>query len=258
MASQVALIASDIDGTLLDGAGQLPAANARALHAAHERGVRLALASVRKRDSTSHIARLIGAPCLLITQGGAAIYNLDGALLYEALLPLPLAREIAAFADQAGLPLMATVEEHNYYLPDSHPSIDMRYISGSDVANLRASITKPPSRLVMRGQAAFEALYAVRHYRADGTLYDAVITSPEATKAGALAKVCAHYGIAPAQVLALGDAESDIGMLQLAGIGVAVANAQPEVRAVADWTAPPAHEAGVAAAVEKFVLFPSP
>jgi hydroxymethylpyrimidine pyrophosphatase-like HAD family hydrolase len=43
-------------------------------------------------------------------------------------------------------------------------------------------------------------------------------------------------------------------MLRLAGVGVAVGNAHPSVRAVADWIAPAAAEAGVAAAIRRFVL----
>jgi hypothetical protein len=54
--------------------------------------------------------------------------------------------------------------------------------------------------------------------------------------------------------LALGDAEADIGMLRLAGVGVAVGNAHPEVKAAADWVAPSAGDGGLAAAVRRFVL----
>ena len=94
----------------------------------------------------------------------------------------------------------------------------------------------------------------MRHYSPDGTLYDAVITHAGATKEAALALLCRHWAIDPAQVLALGDSESDIGMLRLAGVGVAPGNAQPSVRAAADWVAPDASDAGVAAAVRRFVL----
>ena len=52
----------------------------------------------------------------------------------------------------------------------------------------------------------------------------------------------------------LGDAEADIGMLRMAGVGVAVGNAHPEVKAAADWVAPSAGDAGLAAAVRRFVL----
>jgi 5-amino-6-(5-phospho-D-ribitylamino)uracil phosphatase len=94
----------------------------------------------------------------------------------------------------------------------------------------------------------------VRHYRPDGTLYDAAITHADATKETALAFLCRAWAIDPSQVLALGDSESDIGMIRMAGVGVAVGNAHPPVKAAADWIAPSAGEAGLAAAVRRFVL----
>jgi hypothetical protein len=262
MTNAIRLIASDIDGTLLDEWGDLPEANARALRAASGRGVHLALASIRKHDSSAHIAGLIGVPCTLITQGGALIYDETGAVIHEAYIGLELARELALFADHEGLPLMATLDEFNLYRPDSHPSIDMRHISGRDVTSLAEVLVRPPSRFVVRGQRAYERLFGafgdaplrwVRHYRGS-ELYDAVLTHPDATKEWALSFVCARLGIRTAAVLALGDAEADIGMLRLAGIGVAMENAQPDVKAAADWIAPRADEAGVAATIERFVL----
>jgi 5-amino-6-(5-phospho-D-ribitylamino)uracil phosphatase len=263
MRQAISLIASDIDGTLLDPAGTLPQANARALREAHARGVRVALASIRKRDSSAHIAELLGVPCILITQGGALIYDEAGATLHESPIQLELAREIARFADRERLPLMATVDEFNLYRPESHPRIDMRYISGSDVPSLAEALHAPPSRLIVRGQAGYDALFAafgdaplrwVRHFSADGSLYDAVLTHTDATKETALGFVCDRLGIAPGAALALGDAEADIGMLRLAGVGVAMGNARADVRAVADWVAPTAAEAGVAAALARFVF----
>jgi 5-amino-6-(5-phospho-D-ribitylamino)uracil phosphatase len=66
--------------------------------------------------------------------------------------------------------------------------------------------------------------------------------------------LCRQWAIAPADVLALGDAEADIGMLRLAGVGVAVGNAHALVKGAADWVAPDAADAGVAAAVRRFVI----
>lgn len=60
----------------------------------------------------------------------------------------------------------------------------------------------------------------------------------------------------PAHVLAMGDGENDIEMLQLAGVGVAMGNAGSRVIQVADLTVPTNDEDGVAHAIEKLVLVP--
>jgi hypothetical protein len=56
------------------------------------------------------------------------------------------------------------------------------------------------------------------------------------------------------QVMAIGDGDNDIEMLQYAGIGVAMGNASPALLPHADWVAPPVTEDGVAVAIETFIL----
>jgi hydroxymethylpyrimidine pyrophosphatase-like HAD family hydrolase len=258
----IRLIISDIDSTLLGPQGQLPAENIAALQTATRRGVRVSFATIRKRDATLQIVDQLGVPCALVCNGGATIFDEQGAELRALSVPLDLARSIAALSDQHHLPLLTTIDEVNYYTPGSHPAAHI-VTSGVDVASSLAVLDRPPARFIVRGEygadllmRAFQAapLRFVRHYRPDGTLHDATITHAGATKESALEFLCRHWAIEPAEVLALGDAEADIGMLRLAGVGVAVGNAHPSVLAAADWVAPDASAGGVAAAIRRFVL----
>ena len=258
----IKLIISDIDGTLLGPDGTLPAENVVALGLAVARGVRLAVATIRKRDSAEQIARRLGIACTLVCDGGAMIYDAQGARLHSLAIPLALARALAALADAHQLPLLTTIDDLNYYTPGSHPAAHI-VAQGVDVATALAALDRPPSRFIVRGELGVELLMRafadaplsfVRHYHADGTLADAAITHAGATKDAALALLCRQWAIDLADVLALGDAEADIGMLRLAGVGVAVGNAHASVKAAADWVAPDAADAGVAAAVRRFVL----
>ncbi|HJZ48653.1 MAG TPA: HAD family hydrolase [Roseiflexaceae bacterium] len=258
----IQLIISDIDGTLIGPDGVLPPENIAALGLAVERGARLAVATIRKRDSAEQIARRLGVGCALVCDGGATIYDERGVRLHSLTIPLDLARALAALADEYGLPLLSTVEELNYYARNSHPAAHIA-ASGVDVANAVDALDHPPSRFIVRGELGVELLMRafadaplrfVRHYHPDGTLADAAITHAGATKESALAILCRQWAIDPADVLALGDSESDIGMLRMAGVGVAVGNAHMAVKAAADWVAPDAADAGVAAAVRRFVL----
>jgi len=258
----IRLIISDIDGTLLGPDGALPLENIVALGQAAARGVRLAVATIRKRDSAEQIARQLGSACTLICDGGASIYDERGARLHSLSIPLDLARALAAQADAHQLPLLTTIDELNYYRPGSHPAAHIA-AQGVDVDSALAALDRPPARFIVRGELGVELLMRafadaplrfVRHYHADGTLADAAITHAGATKEAALAWICRKWALDPADVLALGDAEADIGMLRLAGVGVAVGNAHASVKAAADWVAPDAAEAGVEAAVRRFVL----
>jgi 5-amino-6-(5-phospho-D-ribitylamino)uracil phosphatase len=258
----IRLIITDIDGTLLDHNGDLPPGNAEALAAAHERGVRLALATIRKRDSAEFVAAQLGLPCALACQGGATIYDEAGAELRNLTIPLELARALATLADEHSLPLVATVDETNYYTPGSQPAAFLN-VPGRNVVRVADVLDRPPTRFIVRGELGARLLMEafagaplrfVRHYHRDGTLQDAAITHAEATKEAALAFLCRRWSIDPAHVLALGDAEADIGMIRMAGVGVALGDAHHEVRAAADWVAPNAGDSGLAAAVRRFVL----
>ncbi len=258
----IQLIISDIDSTLIARDGTLPPENGLALREAARRGVRVALCTIRKRDSALQIADRLGVQCTLACNGGATIFDEHGTVLHERTIPLDLARDIAALADQHELPLLATVDEYNLYRPGSHPAAHIQ-ARGEDVPAMLPALIRPPSRLIVRGEAgaallmrefASAPLRFVRHYHADGTLADATITHIDATKESALAFLCAAWGFSAANVLAIGDAEADVGMLRMAGVGVAVGDGQADARAAADWVAPPADAGGVAAAVRRFCL----
>ena len=71
-------------------------------------------------------------------------------------------------------------------------------------------------------------------------------------KAQSLRRLLAKVNLAPEDMIAFGDGYNDLSMLQLAGMGVAMANAAPEVRAQADYITLSNEEDGVAAALEHF------
>lgn len=79
----------------------------------------------------------------------------------------------------------------------------------------------------------------------------ASVISGTATKQRAFEFLLRHHQIEPHQVLVFGDAESDMDFLQMAGIGVAMGNANENVKAVADCVTKTADEAGVAYALDQ-------
>jgi len=73
-------------------------------------------------------------------------------------------------------------------------------------------------------------------------------------KGSGLRRLCAMLGVDPRRVMAVGDSENDIPMLQAAGFGVAMGNATDSLKAIADWIAPTIDEDGAAVALRKWVL----
>jgi hydroxymethylpyrimidine pyrophosphatase-like HAD family hydrolase len=102
------------------------------------------------------------------------------------------------------------------------------------------------TRFAGRARFSFNRPPASNHY--------VVITHPEADKGTALEMVCNELGVAREGVIAIGDSESDLGMLSWAGLGIAMKNSPDEVRKAALHVAPSNDEDGVAWAVRRFLL----
>jgi 5-amino-6-(5-phospho-D-ribitylamino)uracil phosphatase len=260
--SAVRLIATDLDGTLLNSEGIVPEANRRALQRAVGRGVHLALVTARRASSTRTIADLLGLPCARIIHNGARTWDWSGVELGHYRIPLGLAEEIAQYADRHDIGLIMTIDEVNYYGGGSR--VVWRDNEDKVTRTNVEALVAPPTRIIVAGAEAIDRLWGRfgnapdsivvhRYYSRVGAIESAVITHPRATKENALAELCERYSINPDEVMALGDAEADAGMLRWAGVGVAMANGMPEAHAAATWIAPSHDEAGVAAAVERFV-----
>jgi hypothetical protein len=84
------------------------------------------------------------------------------------------------------------------------------------------------------------------------------VNATGATKGGALAHVAAHYGVAQADVFAIGDNHNDVDMLQWAGTGVVMGNAEPELLALGLPITAAHDQAGLAQAIRQWVLGASP
>lgn len=261
----IRLIATDLDGTLLNSAGLIPDANRYALDRALQLGVRLVLATARRASSAAAIADLLGLPCARIVHNGARMWDWSGQELAHYRLAMPLAQAVAGFADQHGIGLIITVDEVNYYGGGSQTL--WRDHDDVVVQTNREALVAAPTRIIAAGAAGIDLLYEQfahaadsvvvhRYYSRVGAIESAVLTHPMATKRRALAELCRRHAIDASEVMTLGDAEADAEMLAWAGVGVAMANAMDEARAAASWLAPSHDDAGVAAAIERFILEP--
>jgi hydroxymethylpyrimidine pyrophosphatase-like HAD family hydrolase len=92
--------------------------------------------------------------------------------------------------------------------------------------------------------------FTVRHMGAEA----AEIGPGADDKRAGLRWLCEHLGVDPAHVIAVGDEQNDLSMLEWAGRGIAVANADPQVRAVADEVIGSNDDDGVARFLESLLV----
>ncbi|MBX7183594.1 MAG: Cof-type HAD-IIB family hydrolase [Vicinamibacteria bacterium] len=272
------VLALDIDGTLLNSRKEISPRNRAAIEAAGAAGVRIALVTGRRYPAARKIADLLpGRPTLVLHNGG---------LVFEesvAIRVRPLARDTAVsvltFAKARGADPVVHVghggegllyvendsPSHTllaYYLSRSHP--DVRVVENLEAA-VRA-LEEDPLQVMfggsMKEMSDLARAIEVRGFdvsalrtvypKDDLSLIDVV--APSVDKSEALRFLCARWGVAIEEVLAIGDNWNDRLMLLSAGKGCVMGNADPELRALGLEVIPGNDEDGVAWAVERFVL----
>jgi Cof subfamily protein (haloacid dehalogenase superfamily) len=274
----IRLVALDVDGTLLDSHGQIPSANLDALHAAAAAGLHLVVVTGRSYPFALPAVRDLPDPLTVCVYNGAVARVRGGDTLVRRTLPGPIAR--AVLVHTRAWRAATTVQfdrEHGQTLFDElsweHPNRRGYYAKVrhhvAQVTDLEAAMDEDdPVQVAFNGPTAeMRALHAVlaahpgvaslsvsaTHYPSrDFSLVD--VNAAGATKGGALAAIAAGLGIARDEVFAIGDNHNDIDMLQWAGTGVVMGNAEPELLALGLPIAPSNDEAGLAEAIQRYVL----
>jgi hydroxymethylpyrimidine pyrophosphatase-like HAD family hydrolase len=179
-------------------------------------------------------------------------------------VPLVYAKPMIEYAELKQLSLAVYIDERFYRMAGGEVYMeDMTGPGWREVATFADVLKASPTFMRFLGE---EAVRAVREnfsglplnfkYETWGNFEECAVTSPQATKKNALAELCENYSIEPQRVLAIGDSRNDVPMLQWAGLGIAMANALPEVlEAIATHTASNLED-GVALAIERYVLAP--
>lgn len=105
-----------------------------------------------------------------------------------------------------------------------------------------------------QGIAQIPKEYFERYTMVKSSPYFFEILNKQADKGAALKHLAQHLGIKQEEVMAIGDNENDLPMIEFAGIGVAMGNATENVKQIANVITASNNEHGVAKAVEKYVL----
>ena len=273
----IRLIASDIDGTLLNPQFQISPDDLAALRRAHDSGIEVVLVTGRRHTFALPIAKQLGFDLWLISSNGAITRSLAGETFHRDLMPRQLCRELCgsmrAFRGNTVLTFDkeckgAIVLEH---LDDLNASIrrwlekNMAYIEF--VVPIENALVSDPVQAMFCGSMArmAEALRALdtcgmgnqitvlrTEYPArDLSMID--VLNAGCSKGHALERWAAHRGYRRDQVMAIGDNHNDVEMLEFAGHPVIMGNACEELRG-RGWSVTLGNDrCGVAAAVAEVV-----
>ena len=283
----IRLIALDLDGTLLDSRGRLSERNRAAIAEARQKGARVALVTGRRFRDARPLALELGLDVPVIAHNGALTKHARTLETVAAVLMprgaahacIRLGRSRGADAlvsdDHAGAGLL--VYDH---ISEGNTAL-AKYIEWSrrvvgpeaaaairQVPSLEDYLDHDPLHIAFSGgcgqmrRLAEEMetelggsvkLLLTLYPKPDFALLD--VLHPSASKGAGLAAVAEEYGLTSAEVLAVGDNHNDLEMLEYAGTGVLMANADPALRERGAFHATASNdEDGVAEAIERFVL----
>jgi Cof subfamily protein (haloacid dehalogenase superfamily) len=285
----IRLLALDLDGTLLNSRGEITVRNRAALQAARARcGVRVALVTGRRFRDARPVALELGLDVPVIAHNGALTKHARTLETVEAkLLSLAAAHEVLRIGrarkedamisdDPMGLGLMVYDQ-----ISADNPALQKyiawaRRIHGEEadsavrrVHSLETYLDHAPVHIAFSGtcarmRALSESLEHElgRQVRVSTTVYvkqDFALVDvlhPEASKGAGVAAVAAEYELTRQEVMAMGDNFNDLEMLDFAGTGVLMGNADSLLRERAQSYHITAtnDEDGVAAAIERFIL----
>jgi Cof subfamily protein (haloacid dehalogenase superfamily) len=258
------LIAIDLDDTLLNSATVIPERASRAVRAAAARGALVVLCTGRTKKGMQRYYDELGLDTLMITAGGAEVYDASGRVLFSRGVDPSLVKQVLEYGDRLGVHSQVYIggelvyrEKNRYsdYYESSygHPGIVMPdLLEQPEIITPKVLFVIDEDRIAAIKQEA-EALFPMLTIKQSKPVY-LEFAHPSVDKGEALAFTADYYGVRREDVIAIGDTDIDIPMLKYAGLSVAVANATPAVLDAADIVCPSHDEGGVADVIEKYVL----
>lgn len=269
---EIKLVAIDVDGTLLNSQHEMTPRVEAALREAIAQGVMVVFATGKTRNAViSHLKKL-GIESPGIFNQGLIALDADGKTIHSQTLDPGVARQVITFAEDRGFTLVAysgsrmltktrskVIEESFSTYHENPPEIvgALQNVLINTPINKVIAFGDPVGIKSLRWQLNASLGGSARLMQA-GVPEHLEILPPGGSKGNALKVLCKHYKIAADQVMAIGDAENDIEMLQFAGIGVAMDNADAKTKEAAKYVVASNDQDGVAEAFERFVLKPKP
>lgn len=267
-----ALIASDVDGTLLDTDETITARTRDVVAAATAGGSTFVLATGRPPRWIAPVVEALGFAPMAVCANGAVLYDPDADRIVSArTLSIEMLAELAEIATRAIPGAGLAVERvgrsaHDAATPQfvSSPGYEHAWLNPDNTeVSLEDLLGAPAVKLLIRKAGARSADMAAalaRHvgiegditYSTDNGLVE--IMPLGISKASGVEELARPLGIAADDVIAFGDMPNDLPMLAWAGHGVAMGNAHPEVLAVANEITAPNSDDGVARVLERWWL----
>ena len=264
------ILVLDLDGTLTNSKKEITARNKQLLLEAQAQGVKVVLASGRPTFGIAPLADELQLDrfggYVLAYNGGEIIDWRTKELLYANVLPDDVLPHLAKSAQENGLALLSY--DGDFVLtecPDDEYVAKEAFINKMEIKatdDFLSDVPRPvpkclivghPDKLIpVEAELSIDLQDIISVYRSEPYFLELVPMGID--KARSLAVLLEKLGMTRQEMVAVGDGYNDLSMIEYAGMGVAMANAQEPVRKAADYVTLSNDEDGVAAVVERFFL----
>lgn len=271
------ILVLDLDGTLTNSKKEITKPTLEALLDIQKRGIKVVLASGRPTVGVLPLAkqlRMAEYGSYVLSFNGARITDCNtGAIVSNQLLPKHVIRpafELAKKYAQYGVDLItydeATIGTDRIisgFKPNKYTQLeaDINHIPIDMVTDLPSCVTWDINKLLGTGEPEYiDRLRrdAIEYFGSNLGIYCSdpfflELVSPGVDKASSMDILLKKLGLTRAEMICIGDGYNDISMIEAAGLGVAMANAQPAVLEAADYVTKSNNEDGVVAVIDKFI-----
>lgn len=270
MSKRPKLIATDLDGTIVQYDGTISERTIKAFSKAHAMGVHIYFVTGRPPRWMNEIRDAFGFGGA-ICGNGAMLYDLKTSTVTEEwMISQEMQTEVAQRLRTAIPPISFAIESHDYYHREK--TYVPRWDIGLDnvgVERIEDAIRGPAFKMLARCSGgeftsdemleialpALEGLVTVTHSNANESLLE--ISALGISKGETLAKVAARLNIDASDCISFGDNPNDFSMLQWCGRSYAMADGHPDGIKYASGVARPHKEDGVAIVIEELLKLPA-
>ena len=275
MKRDIRMIGLDLDGTLLNDKKEITPYTREVLKAAMNQGVHVLIATGRPLTAIDAELEMFPEMCYAVTSNGARVVDLkENRTLFESTLSGEKALEVLdkiqeydmvceIFTEGDGYSSIPNLERIGDFFdtPEMIDYVRRTRVPIDDVRRvaLREGVSIEKVHLIFNDLDARkkvkEIISQIEGVTVTGAFPNTIETLNAGTsKAEGLLKLGRILGIEREQIMVCGDGMNDYEMIEKSGFGVAMANGNPKVKAIADYVTVSNNEDGVAKAIEKFVL----
>ena len=272
--SNIRLLATDIDGTLLNPVFKISEGDLSALRRAHAAGIEIVLVTGRRHTFALPIAKQLGFDLWLISSNGAVTRSLTGKTFHRDMMPAETCRKLCGAMqefrgntvltfdretkgaivlermDELGASIRRWLEKNMEYIEFVVP-IEKALVTNPVQAMFCGTMVRMNTALTALEQAGMDGMVTVlrtEYPERDLSMID--VLNAGCSKGHALERWAAYRGYRREEVMAVGDNHNDVEMLEFAGHPVIMGNACEELRTRGWQVTRGNHECGLAAAVD--------